>query len=75
MRGSPSRPLHVGLANNPHMKTEELLRRQAAEHSIRVDHRPWLVPGHPDDVVVTLFEGIILEDGSTIPDIGVNPPN
>lgn len=57
------------------MKTEELLRRLDAENSTRVNHWPWLVPGHPDDVVVTLFEGIILEDGSTIPDIGVNPPN
>ena len=59
----------------PVPKTEELLRRQAAEHSTRADHWPWLLPEHNAIEHVALFEGIILEDGSTIPDIGVNPPN
>jgi hypothetical protein len=73
-----SRPFHIGLAYNAGMKTEEILSRMAAEETginALSHHWPWLLPdSNQDDVVVTLFEGLILEDGSTIPDIGINPP-
>ncbi len=52
------------------MKTEELLRRQAAEHSTRVDHWPWLVPEHNAVELVALFAGVFQEDGTVIPSPG-----
>ncbi len=48
------------------MKTEELLRRQAAEISARVDHLPWLLPEHNRVEIVTPVEGLIREDGSGV---------
>ena len=61
-------PIHICLADNPSMKTEVLLWRQAEENSTRVDQWPWLVPDHnPGVKIVTLFEGVIQEDGTVIP--------
>lgn len=48
------------------MKTEELLRRLAAENSTRVDNWPWLLPEHNGVEIATLFEGLIMEEGSIV---------
>lgn len=60
------------------MKTEEILLRKVEEKNriaVLNEHWPWLVPDQRADVrIVTLFKGVITEDGTVIPEDGyVNP--
>ena len=60
------------------MKSEEILKRQAAEDDemITLGQRwPWLVTGlEAEYVIVTLFEGVIKEEGTIITGEGFENP-